>query len=141
MKSTASSIVAVTDLSAASYQLLGFALLVLRPGGRLVLVSTLGGSSSARLLRTEAQAITAQVQWCSDRGADCRAVLQEGGAWGEFVIATARDHQADLIMLSLRSAFGDPSIADRDIQALISKAPCHISVLRAAHLDRREPIP
>lgn len=141
MKSTASSMVVVTDLTAASYQLLGFALLVLKPRGRLILVSTLGARSSAHLLRAEARAITAQVAWCLDRGADCQAVLQEGGGWGEFVVETAKDHQADLIMLSLRSAFGDPGIADRDIQCLVTNAPCHVSVLRAAHLDRRQLIP
>lgn len=141
MKSTASSIVTITDLSAASYQLLGFALLVLKPGGRLVLVSTLGTRSSRPLLRAEAQALSAQAQWCLDRGANCEAVLQEGGSWSDFVISTALDKSADLIMLSLRSAFGDPNIADGDIRRLIVQAPCHVSVLRAAHLDRAQPIP
>ena len=83
-----STILAVTDLTSASYKLVGFAALIAGPtDGEVVLVSTYGGGGSRRSepppsmredadgwrdrvearLRQEGQLLERQRQWCSDR--------------------------------------------------------------------------
>ncbi|MGB5696801.1 MAG: hypothetical protein WBM46_14175, partial [Polyangiales bacterium] len=85
------SILAVTDLTSASYKLVEFAAFIAAPpGGEVVLVSTYGGGGGrasdpplsgntegwreqieARL-RQEGQLLERQRQWCANRGVSCR---------------------------------------------------------------------
>jgi hypothetical protein len=106
MNTVAITILAVTDLTSASYKLVGFAAFIAAPtDGEVILVSTYGGGASrpsepppalrhesetwreqveARL-RQEGQLLERQRQWCADRGVRCRAELYEEGRWPDYV--------------------------------------------------------
>jgi len=135
MNDAASTVLVLTDLSAASYRLLGFAVRVAEPSrGQLVLVSTLGAGRSETLLREEGRRLEAQRQWCADRGVDCQAVLCEGSSWPDCALQTSLQMNVDLILLSFRTAFGDSHTADGEIRKLAVRAPCRVRVLRVAGL-------
>jgi len=103
VKSMPSTVLAVTDLTSASYKLVGFAAFIAgSTDGEVILVSTYGGGRGGQLseppltqsgngddwrerlearLRQEGQLLERQRQWCADRGVRCRAELYEEGCW------------------------------------------------------------
>lgn len=145
-----STVLAVTDLTSASYKLVGFAALVAgSPSGEVVLISTYGGgggrgsdppsdrpgaaawrSRTETRLRNEGQLLERQRQWCADRGVRCRAELYEDGLWPEFVIQSAERARADLILVGLRLFTGNGGVPPNEVRILAQDAPCPVSVVR-----------
>ncbi|MDH4281507.1 MAG: universal stress protein [Myxococcales bacterium] len=151
----ASTILAVTDLTSASYQLVGFAAFIAAPpGGEVVLVSTYGGGGSrpsdpppslsgntegwreqieARL-RQEGQLLERQRQWCANRGVSCRAELHEEGWWPDHVLQSAERAKADLILVGLPLMAATGELGLQDIKRLAEAAPCPVSMVRLPSL-------
>lgn len=150
MNDMASTILAVTDLTSASYKLVGFAAFIAGPtNGEVVLVSTYGGGGTrseppaglrgdadgwrdrieARL-RQEGQLLERQRQWCADRGVRCRAELYEEGCWPDFVLQSAQRSKVDLILVGMQPTAGGDQVDPNDIQRLAKDAPCPVSMVR-----------
>ena len=149
-----STVLAVTDLTSASYKLVGFAAFVAGPtDGEVILVSTYGGGGSAghlsepppgerndesgawreRLearLRQEGQLLERQRQWCADRGVRCRAELYEDGYWPEFVLQSAERSHVDLILVGVQPGPGTDAVHAADLDRLAEDAPCPVSIVR-----------
>ena len=145
-----STVLTVTDLTTASYKLVGFAALVAgAPSGEVILVSTYGGGGGRRTqppsdrpsvagwkrhvearLRREGQLLERQRQWCADRGVRCRAELYEDGLWPEFVIQSAERSQADLIMVGVQLLSKNGELPPGEMQILAQDAPCPVSLVR-----------
>lgn len=143
-------VLAVTDLTSASYQLVGFAAFIARPTeGEVVLVSAYGGLGARRSdppshahanvwrdelearLRQEGQLLERQRQWCSDRGVRCRAELYEGGAWPDFVLQSAERAQADLILVGTQLLGPEGRrIPTADLERLAEHAACPVSMVQ-----------
>ena len=147
-----STVLAVTDLTTASYRLVGFAAFIAgTDGGEVVLVSTYSGGEGARssepplsqrgnserwrerleaTLQQEGQLLERQRQWCADRGVPCRAELYEEGRWPELVLQSARRSRVDLILVGLQAAAGADQVTPRDLELLAEDAPCPVSIVR-----------
>ncbi|MDH3625768.1 MAG: universal stress protein [Myxococcales bacterium] len=156
MKQVMSTILTVTDLTTASYKLVGFAALVAgAPDGEVILVSTYGGGGGRRTqppsdrpsgggwkrhvearLRREGQLLERQRQWCADQGVLCRAELYEDGLWPEFVVQSAERCRADLIMVGVPLLTETTEIPPGEIRILTQDAPCPVSLVR---LPQRTP--
>ncbi len=155
MITMASTILAVTDLTSASYKLVGFAALIAGPtDGEVVLVSTYGGGGVRRSepppsmrdqadgwrdrvearLRQEGQLLERQRQWCSDRGVRCRAELYEEGYWPDYVLQSAQRSHVDLILVGIQLTAGADQVNPMDIQRLATDAPCPVSMVRLPSL-------
>ncbi|RZV52665.1 MAG: universal stress protein [Deltaproteobacteria bacterium] len=151
MLTEASSVLAVTDLTSASYKLVSFAALIAGPtDGEVVLVSTYGGGGSQRSepppsmrdnadgwrdrmesrLRQEGQLLERQRQWCADRGVRCRAELYEEGHWPDYVLQSATRSGVDLILLGIQPGSGADQLDPMDVQRLAAGAPCPVSMVR-----------
>ena len=150
MNDMTSTILAVTDLTSASYKLVGFAAFVAGPPhGEVILVSTYGGGGGRRSeppsdrpgvagwrariearFRREGQLLERQRQWCADRGVRCRAELYEDGLWPEFVVQSAQRSQADLIMVGIRLLVGNGELPPGEMRRLAEDAPCPVSVVQ-----------
>ncbi len=149
-------ILAVTDLTSASYKLVGFAAFIAGPpDGEVVLVSTYGGGSRQSSeppgskrgkreswrrrvqtrLRQEGELLERQRQWCADRGVRCRAELYEGGFWPDYVLQSARKSKADLILVGLQLMAAADQVTAEDVQDLAKSAPCPVSVVRLPPLS------
>jgi hypothetical protein len=146
-----STILTVTDLSSASYKLVGFASFIAGPtDGEVILVSTYGGDSVDRRsepppglrgntessreriearLRQEGQLLERQRQWCADRGVRCRAELHEDAWWPDFVLQSARRSRVDLILISLQLVGAHKRFTATDIKKLAEEAPCPVSIV------------
>lgn len=157
MAQMGSTVLAVTDLTAASYKLVGFAAFIAGPGeGEVVLVSTYGGVGGGRRsepppsergnpdgwrervesrLRQEGQLLERQRQWCADRGVRCRAELYEEGRWPEFVLQSAQRSQVDLILVGIHQMSSTDAIGPRDLERLVEDAPCPVSMVRLPALS------
>lgn len=157
MNLLASTILAVTDLTSASYKLVGFAAFIAAPTeGEVILVSTYGGGGGSRRseppedwnhngegwrdrvelrLRQEGQLLERQRQWCADRGVRCRAELYEEGLWPDFVLQSAQRSNADLILLGLQPTPGRDQIDAEEINRLAKDAPCPVSMVRLPPLS------
>jgi nucleotide-binding universal stress UspA family protein len=157
MNNMASTILAVTDLTSASYKLVGFAAFIAAPtDGEVILVSTYGGGGrnqpseppltlrakgknwrdriEARL-RQEGQLLERQRQWCADRGVRCRAELYEEGGWPDYVLQSAQRARVDLILVGIQPMAGVDQ-PDRDqINRLAKDAPCPVSMVRLPPLS------
>lgn len=153
-----STILAITDLTSASYKLVGFAAFVARPtDGEVVLVSTYGGGGGSRLssepplalsgdsegwrervearLRQEGQLLERQRQWCADRGVRCRAELYEEGCWPDNVLQSAQRSKVDLILVGIQLMAGTDQVDAEDIKRLAKDAPCPVSMVRLPALS------
>ncbi len=152
MDPTASTVLAVTDLTSASYKLVGFAAFIAGPAaGEVVLVSTYGGVGGGRRseppptergnadgwrekvearLRQEGQLLERQRQWCADRGVRCRAELYEEGRWPDFVLQSAERSRVDLILVGVPLMSSADQISARDLSRLVEAAPCPVSMVR-----------
>ncbi len=153
-----STVLAVTDLTAASYKLVGFAAFVAGPSdGEVVLVSSYGGGgtgTSDRLsepppgqreggwrrrlehrLRQEGQLLERQRQWCADRGVRCRAEIYEEGHWPDFVIQSAQRSSADLILVGTQSVADNPALSPDELDRFAADAPCPVSLVRLPALS------
>ena len=151
-----STILAVTDLTSASYKLVGFAALIAGPtDGEVVLVSTYGGGGSRRSepppsmredadgwrdrvearLRQEGQLLERPRQWCSDRGVRCRAELYEEGHWPDYVLQSAQRSGVDLILVGIQLLAGADQINPVEIRRLAKAAPCPVSMVRLPTLS------
>ncbi len=151
MHQMASSVLTVTDLTSASYKLVGFAALIAgATDGEVVLVSTYGGGGSRRSepppsmrdnadgwrdrvearLRQEGQLLERQRQWCADRGVRCRAELYEDGHWPDYVLQSAKRSRVDLILLGIQLSGGSDQPNPIDIRRLAAEAPCPVSMVR-----------
>lgn len=155
MNATTSTVLAVTDLTSASYKLVGFAAFVAgAPDGEVVLVSAYGGGAGRRSeppsdrpgaagwrTRTEArqrregQLLERQRQWCADRGVRCRAELYEDGLWPEFVVHSAERAKADLILVGIQLLTGTGEVPPAEVRILAQDAPCPVSVVRLPPLS------
>ncbi len=154
MNGTSSTILAVTDLTSASYKLVEFAAFIAGPSdGEVILVSTYGwagGRSTEpplqvnrdgwrkRLemrLRQEGQLLERQRQWCADRGVRCRAELYEGGSWPDYVLQSAQRSGVDLILVGLQLMASSDQVTPDDIQELAKCAPCPVSMVRLPPLS------
>ena len=149
MDGMSSTVLTVTDLTTASYKLVGFAVLVAGPPqGEVILVSTYGGGGGRRTeppsdrpgvagwrrriearLRREGQLLERQRQWCADRGVRCRAELFEEGLWPEFVIQSAERSRADLIMVRVQLLAESGEIPPGEMRILAQDAPCPVSLV------------
>ena len=156
MNNMASTILAVTDLTSASYKLVGFAAFIAAPtDGEVILVSTYGGGGSrlseppptlrtngeqwrdrveARL-RQEGQLLERQRQWCADRGVRCRAELYEEGAWPDYVLQSAQRSKVDLILVGIQPTAGADQVDPNLINRLAQDAPCPVSMVRLPALS------
>ena len=145
-------VLAVTDLTTASYKLVGFAAFIAgSDGGEVVLVSTYAGSGPSRsseppvshrgdserwrqqleaTLQQEGQLLERQRQWCSDQGVRCRAELYEEGHWPELVLQSARRSRVDLILVGLPAIAGADQVTPDDLAILAQDAPCPVSIVR-----------
>ena len=152
MNLMASTILAVTDLTSASYKLVGFAAFIAGPtNGEVVLVSTYGGVGGGRRsepppsergnpdgwrekvearLRQEGQLLERQRQWCADRGVRCRAELYEEGRWPDFVLQSAERARVDLILVGVQLMASADQISATDLNRLVQDAPCPVSMVR-----------
>lgn len=150
-------VLAVTDLTSASYKLVSFAAFIARPpDGKVVLVSTYGGGGGGRSteppapkrgkrdswrgrvqtrLRQEGELLERQRQWCADRGVRCRAELYEGGFWPDYVLQSARESEVDLILVGLQLMAAADQVTPEDVQDLAKSAPCPVSVVRLPPLS------
>ncbi len=147
----AANILAVTDLTSASYKLVSFAALIAgTTDGEVILVSTYGGGGSRRSeppasmrdnadgwrdrvesrLRQEGQLLERQRQWCADRGVRCRAELYEEGHWPDYVLQSAKRSHVDLILLGIQLSGGADQLSPIDIRRLAEDAPCPVSMVR-----------
>ena len=157
MMTLASTVLAVTDLTSASYKLVGFAAFIARPAdGEVVLVSTYGGGGGSQpseppsgwegtganwgervefRLRQEGELLERQRQWCADRGVRCRAELYEGGDWPDHVLQSAERSGADLILVGLQARAGGDQIGAGEIHRLAEHAPCPVSMVRLPALS------
>lgn len=155
MNGMGSTVLTVTDLTTASYKLVGFAALVAGPPhGEVILVSTYGGGGGRRTeppsdrprvagwrrrvearLRREGQLLERQRQWCADRGVRCRAELYEGGLWPEFVVQSAERSQADLILVGVPLLTGNGGVPLGEVRILTQDAPCPVSFVRLPQLS------
>jgi nucleotide-binding universal stress UspA family protein len=156
MNAMASTILAVTDLTSASYKLVGFAAFIAGPSnGEVILVSTYGGGGTRSTeppaplrtsrdgwrkrvetrLRQEGQLLERQRQWCADRGVRCRAELYEGGFWPDYVLQSARKSEADLILVGIQLMAAADQVDAGDIQELARSAPCPLSMVRLPPLS------
>ena len=157
MNTMPSTILAVTDLTSASYKLVGFAAFIAAPtNGQVVLVSTYGGGGGSRFsepppalpadgeysrdrvearLRQEGQLLERQRQWCADRGVRCRAELYEEGAWPDYVLQSAQRSGVDLILVGIQSAAGADQPDPTQINRLAKDAPCPVSMVRLPALS------
>ena len=156
MNTTASTILAVTDLTSASYKLVGFAAFIAGPtDGEVILVSTYGGGGTrlseapstqrakgekrrdrieARL-RQEGQLLERQRQWCADRGVRCRAELYEEGGWPDYVLQSAQRSKVDLILVGMQPMAGADDLDPNQISRLAKEAPCPVSMVRLPSLS------
>lgn len=157
MNTMASTILAVTDLTSASYKLVGFAAFIVGPtDGEVILVSTYGGGGGTRLseppatqhakgekwrdriearLRQEGQLLERQRQWCADRGVRCRAELYEEGAWPDYVLQSAQRSKVDLILVGIQPMAGADDLDPIQIKRLAEDAPCPVSMVRLPSLS------
>lgn len=155
MNQMTSTVLAVTDLTSASYKLVGFATMVAGPPhGEVILVSTYGGGGGRRseppsdrpgvagwrtriesLFRREGQLLERQRQWCADRGVRCRAELYEDGVWQEFVVQSAQRSHADLILIGVQLLIGNGEFPPGELRKLAQDAPCPVSVVRLPPLS------
>jgi nucleotide-binding universal stress UspA family protein len=159
MNTMASTILAVTDLTSASYKLVGFAAFVAGPTeGEVILVSTYGGGGGGGgrpsepptswtgngdswrdrvelRLRQEGQLLERQRQWCADRGVRCRAELYDEGQWPDYVLQSAQRFHVDLILVGLQPSSGNDQIDAHDIHRLANDAPCPVSMVRLPALS------
>jgi len=157
MNDMASTILAVTDLTSASYKLVRFAAFVAgATDGEVILVSTYGrgggsppsepppaqrGESESwrerveARLRQEGQLLERQRQWCADRGVRCRAELYEEGRWPDYVLQSAMRSRVDLILVGLQSMAASDQISAHDIKRLAHDAPCPVSMVRLPPLS------
>jgi nucleotide-binding universal stress UspA family protein len=155
-----STILAVTDLSSASYKLVGFASFIAGPSdGEVILVSVYGGDDADRRsepppglrghpeswrqlvearLRQEGQLLERQRQWCADRGIRCRAELHEDGRWPDFVLQSARRFRVDLILVGLQLVGAHKQISATDLRRLAEEAPCPVSMVALPQFSRFE---
>ena len=146
------SVLAVTDLTSASYKLVGFAAFIAGPtNGEVILVSTYGDPGAGRRsdppparngnsegwlstvesrLRQEGQLLERQRQWCSDRGVRCRAELYEEGRWPDFVLQSARRSKVDLILVGVQLMSSVDQVSPNDLERLAQCAPCPVSIVR-----------
>lgn len=152
MNTMASTILAVTDLTSASYKLVGFAAFIAGPtDGEVILVSTYGGGGGSRLsepapalragrenwrdliesrLQQEGQLLERQRQWCADRGVRCRAELYEEGCWPDYVLQSAERSHVDLILVGIQPMAGVDQLDPGQINRLANDAPCPVSMVR-----------
>ena len=152
MYGMASTVLAVTDLTSASYKLVGFAAFIAGSAdGEVVLVSTYGGVGGGRRsepppgergdadgwrekvesrLRQEGQLLERQRQWCADRGVRCRAELYEEGRWPEFVLQSAQRSRVDLILVGVQLMASRDQISATDLKRLVEEASCPVSMVR-----------
>jgi nucleotide-binding universal stress UspA family protein len=157
MNTMASTILAVTDLTSASYKLVGFAAFIAGPtDGEVILVSTYGGGGSRRStdpppglrgngekwreriearLRQEGQLLERQRQWCADRGVRCRAELYEEGHWPDYVLQSAQRSKVDLILVGIQLMAGADQVDASHIRRLAQDAPCPVSMVRLPALS------
>lgn len=156
MNTMASTILAVTDLTSASYKLVSFAAFIAgATDGEVVLVSTYGGGGTRRSeppasmrddadswrdrvesrLRQEGQLLERQRQWCSDRGVRCRAELYEEGHWPDYVLQSAQRSRVDLILVGIQLMAGADQVNPHEIQRLAKDAPCPVSMVRLPALS------
>lgn len=157
MNNMASTILAVTDLTSASYKLVGFAAFIAGPtDGEVILVSTYGGGGGSRLseppqtlradgdrwrdrvearLRQEGQLLERQRQWCADRGVRCRAELYEEGCWPDYVLQSAQRSNVDLILVGIQPMAGADQVDPNQINRLAQDAPCPVSMVRLPALS------
>ena len=136
MNPMTSTVLAVTDLTSASYKLVGFATMVAGPPhGEVILVSTYGGRGIESRFRREGQLLERQRQWCADRGVRCRAELYEDGVWQEFVVQSARRSQADLILVGVQLLIENGEFPPGEMRKLAQNAPCPVSVVRLPPLS------
>jgi len=153
----ASTVLAVTDLTSASYKLVGFAAFIAGAGeGEVILVSTYGGMGGGRhsdpppsergnserwrekveaRLRQEGQLLERQRQWCADRGVRCRAELYEEGRWPDFVLQSAQRSRVDLILVGVHLMSAADQISRADLNRLVDSAPCPVSMVRLPALS------
>jgi nucleotide-binding universal stress UspA family protein len=146
-----STILTVTDLSSASYKLVGLASFIAGPtDGEVILVSIYGVDGVDRRsdpppglrgdtdgwrdriearLRTEGQLLERQRQWCADRGVRCRAELHEDAWWPDFVLQSARRSRVDLILIGLQLVGAHKQLTATDIRRLAKEAPCPVSIV------------
>lgn len=147
-----STVLTVTDLTAASYQLVGLAASIAGPSdGQVILVSTYGGGGTSRRseppfaeranpewwrqqlearLRQEGQLLERQRQWCADRGVRCRAELYEDGRWPELVLQSAQRSPVDLILVGMHQMSSPYQISPDEVRRLAEAAPCPVSMVR-----------
>ena len=145
MNTMASKILAVTDLTSASYQLVGFAAFIAAPtGGEVILVSTYGAGGNRvseppvqveAKLRQEGQLLESQRQWCADRGVRCRAELYEEGLWPDYVLQSAERSSVDLILVGFQPLPGADRLDTDQINRLAKDAPCPVSMVRLPPLS------
>jgi nucleotide-binding universal stress UspA family protein len=147
-----STVLAVTDLTSASYKLAAFAAFIAGPtDGEVVLVSTYGGAGGGSRsepppaeqgnadlwrekvearLRQEGQLLERQRQWCADRGVRCRAELYEEGRWPDFVLQSAQRSRVDLILVGVQLMASADQISGSDLNRLVEEAQCPVSIVR-----------
>lgn len=152
MNGMASTVLAVTDLTSASYKLVGFAAFIAGPSdGEVILVSTYGGVGGGprsepppgarenadrwrekleARLRQEGQLLERQRQWCADRGVKCRAELYEEGRWPDFVLQSAQRSRVDLILVGVQLMASADQVSANDLERLVENAPCPVSMVR-----------
>jgi nucleotide-binding universal stress UspA family protein len=157
MNTMSSTILAVTDLTSASYKLVGFAAFIAGPtDGEVILVSTYGGGGGSRFseppptscakgenwrdriearLRQEGQLLERQRQWCADRGVRCRAELYEEGGWPDYVLQSAQRSKVDLILVGIQLMAGADQLDPKQIKRLAEDAPCPVSMVRLPSLS------
>jgi nucleotide-binding universal stress UspA family protein len=158
MNTTRSTILAVTDLTSASYKLVGFAAFIVgSTNGEVILVSTYGGGGGSQpstepppalrgnsdgwrdrieaRLRQEGQLLERQRQWCADRGVRCRAELYEEGYWPEYVLQSAERSNVDLILVGIQLVAGADQVGAGHIRRLADEAPCPVSMVRLPALS------
>ena len=159
MNTMVSTILAVTDLTSASYKLVGFAAFIAGPtDGEVILVSTYGGGGGSQpstepppaqrgngddgwrdrieaRLRQEGQLLERQRQWCADRGVRCRAELYEEGDWPEYVLQSAQRSGVDLILVGIQLMAGADQVNAGHIRKLAEDAPCPVSMVRLPALS------
>lgn len=151
-------VLTVTDLTSASYRLVGFAASIAGPhDGEVILVSTYGAGGSSRRseppatartsherwrdqmetrMRQEGQLLERQRQWCADRGVRCRAELYEEALWPDFVLQSAQRSHADLILVSMHEFMTTPDqVGLDDVKRLAEVAPCPVSAVRLPELS------
>ncbi|MBW2627315.1 MAG: universal stress protein [Deltaproteobacteria bacterium] len=157
VKSMPSTVLAVTDLTSASYKLVGFAAFIAgSTDGEVILVSTYGGGRGGQLseppltqsgngddwrerlearLRQEGQLLERQRQWCADRGVRCRAELYEEGCWHDYVLQSAQRSRVDLILVGIQPMQSADQIDPSQLNRLATNAPCPVSMVQLPGLS------